>query len=391
MNILALGHNASRTGAPILLLNLLQRLKSDEDCDVRCLLGAGGALETEYQREFDSRILGQAGERTIAIRILHKATNGLVRRDPIKNWLRKFSPHVLYANTVASLPALRRVRRMYPGVPFVVHVHELTWLLRRHQRASNIEEILCEAGRVFAASNAVRDALITEFNLPQHRIERVYEHLCREGISCNAADSREEIRRHLGIRPDRVLCLSVGTQEWRKGPEFIPLIAKACLRKQTNTEFLWIGAETADRSAVQLTLDAEKLGVGDRVRFLGEVTDPAPYFSAADIFVLPSREDPYPLSMLEAGLFGLPVVCFRDSGGATEFVSSGAGIAVDYLDTVAMAEAINGLAADGERRRAMGKIGRRHVQRAHRLEDAAGKIYSTLKEVACMQSRPILA
>jgi glycosyltransferase involved in cell wall biosynthesis len=51
-----------------------------------------------------------------------------------------------------------------------------------------------------------------------------------------------------------------------------------------------------------------------------------------DVLALTSREDPFPLVMLEAGSHGVPTVCFADSGGGPEFVGMDAGLSSPYLD-----------------------------------------------------------
>src|SRR5262249_45137938 len=83
--------------------------------------------------------------------------------------------------------------------------------------------------------------------------------------------------------------------------------------------------------------DINVLGLQRYVHFLGEKTNPLDYFAACDLFVLMSREDPFPLVMLEAASMGRPILCFEGSGGATEFVENDCGFAVPYLDIEAMA------------------------------------------------------
>src|SRR3954464_14858749 len=67
--------------------------------------------------------------------------------------------------------------------------------------------------------------------------------------------------------------------------------------------------------------------------------DPTSFFQSLSLFLLPSREDSWPLVMLEAAAAGVPIVCFQRSGGAEAFVANGGGTAVAYLDVEAMAQA----------------------------------------------------
>ena len=77
----------------------------------------------------------------------------------------------------------------------------------------------------------------------------------------------------------------------------------------------------------------------DVVTFPGGTQDPSEFLQSLSLLLLPSREDSWPLVMLEAAAEGVPIVCFQDSGGAEHFLASGGGTAVPYLDVEAMAQA----------------------------------------------------
>jgi glycosyltransferase involved in cell wall biosynthesis len=94
---------------------------------------------------------------------------------------------------------------------------------------------------------------------------------------------------------------------------------------------------------------------------VGVQDDITPYFAAADIFALTSREDPFPLVSMEAMSFGLPVVAFEGAGGAPELIGDQAGVVVPHLDLAAMAEAVTKLANDPQRREALGEGAMRSV------------------------------
>ncbi len=83
-----------------------------------------------------------------------------------------------------------------------------------------------------------------------------------------------------------------------------------------------------------------RLGISSRYIFVGEVSDPLNYFALGDVFTLTSREEPFGIVALEASMVGLPIVCFEDAGGMSEFVGDDAGVRVPYLDVSAMAEAV---------------------------------------------------
>lgn len=100
---------------------------------------------------------------------------------------------------------------------------------------------------------------------------------------------------------------------------------------------------------------AESLGVNGRVHFLDFRRDIADIMRASDVFVFPSRYEACALVLVEAIASGLPVITAKTTGGA-EAVGPEAGILVeDPDDEAALAQAMQTLAADPERRRAMGQ------------------------------------
>jgi glycosyltransferase involved in cell wall biosynthesis len=98
-----------------------------------------------------------------------------------------------------------------------------------------------------------------------------------------------------------------------------------------------------------------------------------------DVFALPSREDPFPLVMLEAATHGLPTVCFAQAGGAPEFVGADAGVVVPYLDVDAFAAACAALRDDPARRTALGLEARRRVGAEHGVETQGPKLLRSIE------------
>ena len=80
--------------------------------------------------------------------------------------------------------------------------------------------------------------------------------------------------------------------------------------------FLWVGGDMTNLHSAQILHDAAKLRLGDYFKVLGTVPNPLDFFAAFDVFVLLSREDPFPLVCLEAASLGKPFVCFDNAGGA---------------------------------------------------------------------------
>jgi glycosyltransferase involved in cell wall biosynthesis len=104
-----------------------------------------------------------------------------------------------------------------------------------------------------------------------------------------------------------------------------------------------------------------QLGLENRVRFLGIRADVADILRASDVFVLSSRWEGNPMSVMEAMAAGLPVVSTA-VGGVPELVRDGeTGLLVPSEDTGALAQAIQALVDNPARRQAMGAAARQHA------------------------------
>lgn len=104
----------------------------------------------------------------------------------------------------------------------------------------------------------------------------------------------------------------------------------------------------------------EKLGLQDRVTLVGRLARPdlVREFTLADLFVLPSLFDSFPITILEAMAAELPVVATR-VGGVPDVVEDGrTGLLVDPGDAAGLARALEMLAADESLRRDLGRRGR---------------------------------
>jgi glycosyltransferase involved in cell wall biosynthesis len=141
--------------------------------------------------------------------------------------------------------------------------------------------------------------------------------------------------------------------------DFVTLVrALAALRGRTY-EALIVG-DGPDRGAVEAEI--ERLGLEGRVQLAGERSDVPELLAASDVFVLSSRSEGLPVSVLEAMAAQLPVVASR-VGGLGELVVDGeTGLLVPPGDETALAEALGRLVDDRELRRRLGAAGRARAE-----------------------------
>jgi glycosyltransferase involved in cell wall biosynthesis len=143
--------------------------------------------------------------------------------------------------------------------------------------------------------------------------------------------------------------------------------------------FVWLGGPLSYGDYRNLHHDAILTGIDNDIIFTGNVASHLPYFAQFDIFVLPSREDPFPLVALDAASIGIPIVCFDQAGGAPELVEEDAGIVVPYLDIEQMAEAIKQLVEDNALRKQLGKRAHQKVEERYDATVGGERIVEIIK------------
>ncbi len=120
--------------------------------------------------------------------------------------------------------------------------------------------------------------------------------------------------------------------------------------------------------AAALREQVERLGLEGRVRLCGERDDVPALLAEADCFVLSSRSEGLPVSILEAMAAELPVVASA-VGGVPELVEDGeTGFLVPPGDPAALADALRRMLTDAELRRRLGAAGRARVEREFTLD-----------------------
>jgi len=170
---------------------------------------------------------------------------------------------------------------------------------------------------------------------------------------------REDARRSLGIQESNVL-LSVGRIEPLKGLEIL-VRAMALLSDLEDSRLVIVGGKPQEDDEIKrLKSIAAELGVETRTSFTGTVqqTELPAYYSAADVFVLPSYYESFGLVALEAMACGTPVIASR-VGGPGSFITSGeTGYLVPWPCPEPYAQRLDVLLANPALAAAMGKAAR---------------------------------
>ncbi|HME28169.1 MAG TPA: glycosyltransferase family 4 protein [Acetobacteraceae bacterium] len=183
--------------------------------------------------------------------------------------------------------------------------------------------------------------------------------------------ARQRVRATFGVPDEQAVVLAVSRLIWHKGyPEL------AVAMRMVPDAVLWVAGErlTSDRGPDMAAL-LRDAGLDERLWLLGYREDVPDLMAAADIFVLPSRFEGLPMSVIEAMLTGLPVVATDVRGPAEQVVPEVTGLLVSPGDASALAAALQRLVADRALRARMGAAGR---ERAMQHYDEAKVLALTL-------------
>jgi glycosyltransferase involved in cell wall biosynthesis len=378
-DILFVSHDAHKGGAQNALLSTLAWFKEHTSISMKVLCLEGGALLPRFKALADTVVLDE----------FDKSFKG--NREELTNWLLEFcggKPALIYGNTVVSGKAYEWLHTL--EVPILTHAYEMELSIRRYA-AEWMEDVLTYSTHFIAPSNAVKDNLVKNHAVDPAKITVVYGAVANEQVQLSqSAQEKKQQREKLGLDPAKVVIVGCGLgMPFRKGADLFIELADI-LRRQGRTDFhfYWIGGfEDSERDPVHGTWAAHterltKNNLGEFVTFLGYKENFKEYFQAADIFVLPSREDPLPLVAIEAAKYSLPLVCFAEAGGTPDLVGDDAGFVVPFEDTESMAEKILKLADDLDLRIAMGKRAREKFLSQFSLERTTPFILSLCRKVA---------
>ena len=165
---------------------------------------------------------------------------------------------------------------------------------------------------VICNSRMVQEEIRRAFRIAPEKLHLIYSGIDLEYFHPRLRDSlRGAARAELGVQPRDTLFLHVGSGFARKGVgTAIDALALA------GNENFYLAIVGRDREQKQFEERARSAGIARRVLFLGAREDVRPLYAAADCFMLPTRYDPFPNTVLEAFAMGLPAIVSSRCGAA---------------------------------------------------------------------------
>jgi glycosyltransferase involved in cell wall biosynthesis len=350
----------SRSGVPVVLERLLGALDPTERSGVRVVAGRGGPV-AEDLRALGVPVVelgparGRTGPGAVAAALRTAGAAGAARRvDRAHGHRAVRSLPVPDVVVVHGAGAVGLVDLAPSSVPLVVHLHELDTGLARSGDPAVVRAALARAAVVMAVAGPTAD-LARRAGAGPGRIH-VVPGVVRPLPPGARAAARARARTELG-RGDVDLVGGAGVPSWRKGTGRLPAVAAELARRRPGAEVWWVGGRPTGA-------EADRVGVPDGVHWVDERPDPWDVLDAADVVVVPSREDPLPLVALEAGGRGVPVVATA-TGGLPDLLADGRGTVVGTHDLPALVDAVEAALADPVAAAARAEALQAHVAAHH--------------------------
>ena len=345
-----------------MLLHLLRWLKENTDLPFDILLRKGGALEPEFAAIAPTVVLTRemsygsgVVERLANITGFHTFAKDRARIR-IKKFYNKENVGLVYSNTATNGEALAWLHDL--GAPVISHIHELEYWMRHQMDDVTLEQLFTNTDHYIAGAEAVKKNLVQNHGVDSEHIETIHEFIpTAQHNNAVPNNIQQKIREQLGIPNNVPIVGAAGTTDWRKGTDLFIQLARVTHKQapELRAHFVWVGGECEGSAIDELTHDLVNLDLQNIVHFVGAQTNYLEYLASFNVFSLTSREDCFPLVMLEAAMFKKPILCFDKGGGAVEFVEDDAGFVVPYLDIELMSERVVTILRDPDLQRTLGE------------------------------------
>jgi glycosyltransferase involved in cell wall biosynthesis len=318
---------ATRTGSEMMLLYIIQNLDRNR-FDAGVVSFENGELLKEFPSDIPTFVAPKKYNVFQKIQF-HLGVN------PTLSFLRKvaseFKADFWYINTT-MLPEVFTVAREF-NVKVITHFHELP-LTYVYLSRSDMETIITSSDLLIGCSEVTCKAIQEAGG---KKVELLYEFIDSAKIETDAARTAE-LRNKLNIPKDDYIWVLSGITSERKGFDLLPDLAEEL--DDPRVHLVWIGDKLSNGLVYYIEQRCLHSKAKTKVHLVGKQKEEYyNYLNVGNGFLLTSRQDPFPLVMIEAALLEKPIVAFP-SGGVSEFIHDGMGIVTEDISVRQMVGAM---------------------------------------------------
>lgn len=343
--ILVVSHEASRSGAPILALDLVQRFSARYNVVV-LLLGEGPLLSAFQEAA------------VVLVKGLRIKGNSEYSGHVVEFLNKKFNFKFALVNSLESNIILKPLARNFIPSTYLIHEFASSY---PNAKALLSDAILWAEKLVFSAALTLENAIesLPELKfaapliMPQGRCV-LPEQQHTERQSLEESESLRKLIRPEGDTERKFVVLGAGYVNFRKGVDLFIQCAIKAMREPGGDafRFVWIGKgydpQLEDGYSVYLADQIKRSGLQDRFLMLGETSNINAVYAEVDALFISSRLDPLPNVAIDALTMRIPVVCFDKASGIADFLDT-CGLheacVADYLDVDSAFQKLSALAS----------------------------------------------
>ncbi|WP_114764523.1 glycosyltransferase [Vibrio rhodolitus] len=310
-------------GIESLVLEMLEKATDDQPSMVISLEGQRLPALQHWDR------LSKYSHQLLFLNKAQGVTPGLVSQ--LKRLFSILKPAVVHTHHIGPLLYAGSAARL-AKVDTIIHTEHDGWHLDNNKRA-NIQNIALNLvkPRLVADADFVAKQLVSRFDYADLTV-------IKNGIDCQRFKpaSKTLARQILKLPADATLIGCAGRLEFVKGQDVL-INALAALNDNIHLAFAGVGSQLTELQEL-----AHNLGVEKRVHWLGLVEDMPRFYQSLDLFCLPSRNEGFPLSTLEAQACNVTTIA-TDVGATSETLCPHSSLLVPAENPQALANAIHTL------------------------------------------------
>ena len=367
--IIVMVHDLHRNGAQYLSLNFAKSLNTDFGYEVVIITSGDGELGPNFRSYGRIHALHQTRHTREAIlaeltRLHSDGFDRAIINSSASGWIAPYMAEV--------------------GIASVGLIHEMPEIARTMKLAAGMQALDTHALATVFATEQVRDCtahlvLGHAWRRPQILPQGLYK---RQAIASldEKVPAHRKVCEELGLPASARLIIGVGFGDERKGIDLFCRWAIASARLDKDLHFIWIGDIEAGMLRTCRALLERASDVSGNVHLIGFRHDTSSYYAGASAYVLTSREDPYPSTVLEALSAGTPCFVVAETTGIEDLAETGAVRILANSEAETVSAALTGFLSSHDAVREAATAGLELVQQKFGFRSFVGDILRLLGE-----------
>ncbi|MFZ3169374.1 MAG: glycoside hydrolase family 99-like domain-containing protein [Candidatus Methanoperedens sp.] len=361
--LIFVSHDAFYAGAQLISLNIIKMLKELFHYDIFLILKSGGDLESEFKKYS-------------TIYNLEMDYPSSERLEELILTLHNKGADIAICNTIVAGDIIEPFHKH--NIQTLSLIHELPGVIKQYKMEKNVHIVAQHADVIVFPSEYVKSKFAGPVKLDKKKCVIASQGLyLRNNFKDKNEEAKIALRNLLSIPHNSKIILGVGYAYFRKGVDIFVQIAKDVVRTDNSAHFIWAG-QWDENYMKDIVSDIKRSEIENNIHFVGLQKDIQLFYAGADLYLMTSREDPFPSTILEAMDVGVPVIGFQDAGGFNDIITENTGILVPYLDVNEMTKAVIYLLNDPTLRDSLGKNASKLIDKKYNFVDYVYRLLSLL-------------